>query len=109
MRLTVIGCSGSYVGPDSPASCYVVEADYGDRTWRIVLDLGNGALGPLQRFTDPLAVDAVFFTHLHPDHCLDLCSYYVLRKYHPAGSHPRLPVWGPVPSPSAGAVPMLPS
>jgi ribonuclease BN (tRNA processing enzyme) len=95
MRLTVIGCSGSYAGPDSPASCYVVEADHDGRTWRIVLDLGSGALGPLQRHTDPLAVDAVFFSHLHPDHCLDLCGYYVLRKYHPDGSHPRIPVWGP--------------
>ena len=27
MKLTVIGCSGSYAGPDSSASCYLVEAD----------------------------------------------------------------------------------
>ena len=26
MRLTVVGCSGSYPGPDSPASCYLIEA-----------------------------------------------------------------------------------
>ena len=49
MRLTVVGCSGSFPGPDSAASCYLVEADLGDgpdkRTWRILLDLGNGALG----------------------------------------------------------------
>jgi ribonuclease BN (tRNA processing enzyme) len=101
MRLTVVGCSGSYPGPDSPASCYLVEADGVDeaglaRTWRILLDLGNGALGHLHRHADPLAVDAVFVSHLHADHCLDLCGYYVLRKYHPAGPQPRLPVWGPV-------------
>ena len=45
MRLTVIGCSGSYPGPDSPASSYLVEAEDDDRTWRILLDLGSGALG----------------------------------------------------------------
>ena len=97
MRLTVIGCSGSYPGPDSRASCYLVEADDADgRTWRILLDLGSGALGALQRFADPLAIDAVFISHLHADHCLDLCGYHVLRRYHPDGPQPRIPVWGPV-------------
>jgi ribonuclease BN (tRNA processing enzyme) len=96
MKLTVVGCSGSYPGPDSPASCYLVEADDADgRTWRVLLDLGNGALGALQRYADPLAVDAVLLSHLHADHCLDLAGYYVLRKYHPAGAQPRIPVWGP--------------
>jgi ribonuclease BN (tRNA processing enzyme) len=96
MRLTIVGCSGSYPGPDSAASCYLVEADDGDRTWRILLDLGSGALGTLQRYADPLAVDAVFLSHLHADHCLDLCGYHVLRRYHPNGHQPLIPVWGPV-------------
>jgi len=96
VKVTVIGCAGSYPGPDSPASCYLVEAEADGRTWRILLDLGNGALGMLHRFADPLSIDAVFFSHLHADHCLDLCGYYVLRKYHPKGPQPRIPVWGPV-------------
>ena len=96
MRLTIVGCSGSYPGPDSPASCYLLEAERGGRTWRILLDLGSGALGALQRYADPLAIDAVFLSHLHADHCLDLCGYYVLRKYHPGGHQPRIPVWGPI-------------
>jgi ribonuclease BN (tRNA processing enzyme) len=95
-RLTVIGCSGSFAGPGAAASCYLVEADGADgRTWRILLDLGSGAFGALQRYADPDTIDAVFFSHLHPDHCLDLCGYYVLRKYHPDGPLPRIPVWGP--------------
>jgi ribonuclease BN (tRNA processing enzyme) len=40
-------------------------------------------------------LDGIFFSHLHPDHCLDLCGLYVLRKYHPAGPLTRIPVWGP--------------
>ena len=97
MRLIVIGCSGSFAGPASAASCYLVEADDAEgRTWRILLDLGSGALGPLQQYTDPAGVDAVFFSHLHPDHCLDLCGYYVLLNYHPGGALPPIPVWGPV-------------
>ena len=97
MRLVVIGCSGSFDGPDSAARCYLVEAEDADgRTWRILLDLGSGSLGPLQKYTAAEDVSGVFFSHLHPDHCLDLCGYYVLRKYHPGGPLPRIPVWGPV-------------
>jgi ribonuclease BN (tRNA processing enzyme) len=95
MRLTVVGCAGSYPGPDSAASCYLVEAPYDDGTFRLVLDLGNGALGPLQRHTPLDEVGAVALSHLHADHCLDLCGFYVVRKYHPDGPMPRLPVYGP--------------
>lgn len=100
MKLTVIGCSGSYPGPDSPASCYLVEAEGVDddgaaRTWRILLDLGNGALGELHNHLDPRDIDGVFLSHLHADHFMDLCGYYVLRKYHPEGAQPQIPVWGP--------------
>lgn len=96
MRLTVVGSSGSYPGPESPSSCYLLEADHEGRTWRVLLDLGNGALGALHRYTDPLRIDAVLLSHLHADHCLDLCGYYVMRKYHPTGEQPIIPVWGPV-------------
>ncbi|MEZ0578498.1 MBL fold metallo-hydrolase [Nocardioides sp. MH1] len=94
-RLTVVGCSGSYPGPESPASCYLVQAERDGRTWSLVVDLGNGALGALQRYVDPLEVDAVLLSHLHADHCVDMTSYYVLRKYHPRGTQPQIPVWGP--------------
>ncbi|MFZ5871025.1 MAG: MBL fold metallo-hydrolase [Actinomycetota bacterium] len=97
MRLTVVGCSGSFPGPESPASSYLVTADDdAGRTWRVVLDLGNGALGPLQRHARLVDVDAVLVSHLHPDHFLDLCGFYVALKYDPDGEAPgRLPVWGP--------------
>ena len=96
MKLTVVGCSGSFPGPDSPASCYLLEQEHEGRTWRVLMDLGSGAFGVLQRYVDPLDVDAVLLSHLHADHCLDLCGFYVMRKYHPSGPPPRLPVWGPV-------------
>lgn len=95
MRLTIIGCSGSYPGPDAAASCYLLEADADGRTWRILLDLGSGALGALQRYADPLSIDAVIISHLHADHFFDISGLYVLRKYHPTGAQPRIPVWGP--------------
>lgn len=95
MKLTVVGMSGSYPGPESPASCYLVEQQDAGRTHRLVLDLGSGAFGPLQRYVDPLDLDAILLTHLHADHCLDLCGYYVFRKYHPEAPLPRLCVLGP--------------
>ncbi|MFP5252892.1 MAG: MBL fold metallo-hydrolase [Actinomycetes bacterium] len=95
MRLTVIGCAGSYPGPDSPASCYLLEADAGGRTWRVLMDLGSGALGTLQQYVDPLTVDAVLLSHLHPDHYFDLSGLYVIWKYHPGGPRERIPVYGP--------------
>lgn len=100
MRVTVVGCSGSFAGPDSPASCYLVRAeDAQGRTHSIVLDLGSGALGPLQRHIDPRDLDAVFISHLHPDHCLDLTGLYVMHRYHPVrpavSARSRVPVWGP--------------
>jgi ribonuclease BN (tRNA processing enzyme) len=95
MKLTVIGCSGSFPGPESAASCYLLEGEHEGRMWRILLDLGSGALGTLQRYVDPLTIDAVLLTHLHPDHYFDLSGLYVLWKYHPQGARPRIPVWGP--------------
>jgi ribonuclease BN (tRNA processing enzyme) len=79
MRLTVVGCSGSIPSPRSPASCYLLEAE----GFRLVLDLGSGALGPLQRYAAVHQVDAVALSHLHADHFIDMCSFWVARKWSP--------------------------
>ena len=68
MRITVLGCSGSVVGPDSPASGYLLTAP---DTPPLVIDFGGGVLGALQRYADPNEVH-VLLSHLHADHCLDL-------------------------------------
>ncbi len=95
MRLRIVGCSGSVPGPASPASCYLVEADDGERTWRILLDLGSGAIGPLQRWCDPREIDAVAVTHLHPDHCADLAALQVYLAHHPDGPADPVTVFAP--------------
>jgi hypothetical protein len=97
MRVTVIGCSGSFPGPDSPASCYLLEAE----GFRLVIDMGNGALGVLQRYAELFGIDAVCLSHLHADHCVDLGSYWVARQYAPDGPQPPIPVYGP-PAPPTG-------
>ncbi len=60
------------------------------------MDLGNGSLGALQRYIDPRNLDAVLLSHMHPDHCLDLCSLHVMFSYTPPPRRAlRLPVYAP--------------
>src|SRR4051794_26564811 len=77
MKITVLGCSGSIPGPDSPASGYLIEAE----GYRLVLDMGHGAFGALQRYAQPSEVDAIVISHLHADHCIDLTAYIVALRY----------------------------
>jgi ribonuclease BN (tRNA processing enzyme) len=91
MRVTVVGCSGSFPGPDSPSSCYLAEAE----GFRLVIDMGNGALGALQRYAELFGIDAICVSHLHADHCIDVGSYWIARQFAPDGERPPIPVYGP--------------
>ncbi|MCF6525604.1 MBL fold metallo-hydrolase [Streptomyces sp. JJ36] len=92
MKLTVVGCSGSFPSADSACSSYLVEAD----GYRLLLDMGNGALGELQRHCGLYDLDAVALSHLHADHCIDMCAYFVARYYrHEGGRCAPIPVYGP--------------
>ncbi|ADE11116.1 3',5'-cyclic-nucleotide phosphodiesterase [Sideroxydans lithotrophicus] len=59
MRITTLGCNGSITG-DLRTTCYMVDED-------ILIDAGSGA-GDL-RLEQAIAIDAVFLTHSHLDHC----------------------------------------
>ncbi|MGC0251400.1 MBL fold metallo-hydrolase [Pseudactinotalea sp. Z1748] len=96
MKLTVVGSSGSISGPESAASCYLLQAHDGDRTWQVLLDLGPGAVGQAMRYVDPAQVDAVLVSHLHADHIADLAGLEVLIRYGPGAPRPPVPVYGPV-------------
>lgn len=91
MRLTVLGCAGSFPGPESACSAYLVEAE----GFRLLIDFGSGSLSALQRYAGIGAVDAIMLTHLHCDHMLDACTYVVVRRYAPGGPLPPLPVYAP--------------
>jgi ribonuclease BN (tRNA processing enzyme) len=93
VKVTVLGCSGSVPGPDSPASGYLVEQD----DFRLVVDLGHGAFGALQRYVDPADVDAIVVSHLHADHCIDLTAYIVALRYGPLAQRgiERIPLIAP--------------
>jgi ribonuclease BN (tRNA processing enzyme) len=91
VQITIVGCAGSFPTAGSAASCYLI--DTGD--FKLVLDLGNGALGPLQHYIGLDEIDAVCLSHLHADHCLDMCGFCVAKTYHPLGQRRRIPVYGP--------------
>lgn len=91
MKLTVIGCAGSFPSPDTPCSAYLVEAG----GYRLLIDFGTGSLGELQKYIDPHLIDAVMVTHLHADHFFDTCAYAVMRRYAPARPGAPLPLYGP--------------
>lgn len=77
--------------PESTASCYLLEHD----GYRVVVDLGHGSVGALQRHIELTDIDAIVFSHLHADHCIDLTALYVAHRYGPAHFAGRIPVLGP--------------
>jgi ribonuclease BN (tRNA processing enzyme) len=91
MRLTVLGCAGSFPSADAACSAYLVEAE----GFALMLDFGSGSLSALQRYGDLRGVDAILLSHLHCDHMFDACLYVVVRRYAPDGPYARLPVYGP--------------
>lgn len=87
----MLGCAGSFPGPDSGCSCYLVDAD----GFRLLVDFGTGSLTAVQRFASLYSIDAIVLTHLHPDHMFDACSYVVARRYAPQGALPPIPMYAP--------------
>jgi ribonuclease BN (tRNA processing enzyme) len=68
LRLTILGCSGTYAASDNACSSYLVRTE----STTMLLDLGPGALAMAQRHIDLVDVDANVLTHEHPDHWTDL-------------------------------------
>src|SRR5919198_5349907 len=104
LRLEIIGCSGAAPEPGGACSCYLV---WGGGV-AILLDCGPGALPRLATRLAPEAVDAIFLSHMHQDHILDLLPYTrALRKAdqgaagHPAFASPA-PSGGACPTPMSG-------
>ncbi|MDQ6873881.1 MAG: MBL fold metallo-hydrolase [Actinomycetota bacterium] len=91
MRLTVVGCAGSFPRAGAACSAYLVEA----AGFRLLLDMGNGSLGALQQHIGLLDLDALFISHLHGDHCFDACAYVVASRYSPEAPVRPLPLYAP--------------
>jgi ribonuclease BN (tRNA processing enzyme) len=86
VKLTVVGSAPSYSSrPGRSSSSYLVE----HRSTRVILDLGAGAFPETWRYSSFGEVAAVFISHMHADHNVDLIPLrhwvkYVNRGYGPA-------------------------
>jgi len=91
MQLTVLGCYGGYPFNGVGTSSYLVTS--GD--YHLLLDCGSGALTALQRYLDPLQLDAVLLTHYHHDHTADVGVLQYLWQLAPgAKKEAELPIYG---------------
>jgi len=88
LRLTVLGCSGSFPGPGTACSGYLVQGG----GVNVAVDLGPGCLANLQEHIDLADIDAVVLSHSHPDHWVDLTGLETAWKY--ALDRDGLPVFG---------------
>lgn len=89
LTLRVLGCATPYPRPDQPCSGYLLDSPNG----RILIELGLAVWPELLRHTDPHTLDAIWVSHLHPDHSGDLLAAYQWAANTPGA--PRLPVHGP--------------
>jgi ribonuclease BN (tRNA processing enzyme) len=68
MRLTVLGGCGAWPGPGQACSGYLVEHE----GFRLLIDPGYATAPRLLERVPADQVDAIFVSHGHPDHCVDL-------------------------------------
>lgn len=99
MKLTVLGKSPAWQDAGGACSGYLITE--GETT--ILVDCGNGVFGKLRACHDYVDVDAIFISHLHADHFMDLIPYafgliYAPRQQPvpvdrwPGTEHPARPV-----------------
>lgn len=90
MELVVLGACGTYPVPGGACSGYLLTHE-GFSLW---VDAGNGTLAHLQEHVPLQDVDAVFLSHTHPDHCVDLYPFFYALSFQPRRSR-TVPVYGP--------------
>ena len=91
LKLTVLGCSGSYPGPGAACSGYLVQGG-GTSLW---LDAGSGTLANLQLHLRLQDLDAIVLSHAHADHWSDLEGFFVALTYVAPEPRRPIPVYAP--------------
>jgi ribonuclease BN (tRNA processing enzyme) len=90
VKLTIVGAAAAYTQrPGRSSSCYLVE----HASTSIVLDIGQGSFSELWRYASWRDIAAVFVSHMHADHNVDLIALRHWVKYQNHGYGPAL--YGP--------------
>lgn len=84
----VLGADGSWPSANGAASGYLLRHD-GFSVW---VDLGTGTMANLQQHADLYEIGAVFVSHIHADHLVDLFTYFYSRNYGPPEPPPSIPL-----------------
>ena len=90
MQMTVLGGCGAWPDRGRPCSGYLVEQE----GFSLLVDPGYATFSTLLDHTTAAAIDAVYVTHGHPDHCVDLSPLLRARVLVEEGL-PPLPVYAP--------------
>jgi len=91
MQVRVLGCSGGWPAAGRACSGYLVS----EGETRIWLDAGAGTLAELLHHVTLRDVDALWISHLHPDHCSDVGPIRNMLAYGHGRDGRSLPVLGP--------------
>ncbi|MFY9781605.1 MAG: MBL fold metallo-hydrolase [Candidatus Baltobacteraceae bacterium] len=89
--VTILGSSCSIPRPGRACSSYLIEG----LGHSIVVDLGSGALANLHRHRRAEEIDAVFISHMHADHFLDVIPLRYALKYGERGNDRKVPLYLP--------------
>ncbi|MHB8780525.1 MAG: MBL fold metallo-hydrolase [Candidatus Geothermincolia bacterium] len=79
MGLTVLGCSGTYPRPGEACNGFLLQ----ESGLNVVLDFGNGCMSNLLKQVGFTQLAAVFISHMHVDHYLDLFPLFYALRFHP--------------------------
>lgn len=90
MKLTVLGFMGGYPANGVGTSSYLLES----AGFRLLIDVGSGAILALENHIDPLKLDAVMLTHYHADHIADLGVLQHIFLLKDAPNIKKIPIYG---------------
>lgn len=90
MELIVLGACGTYPGPGGACSGYLVRHE----GFTLYMDAGHGTLSNLQKHIPVTDVDALFISHAHPDHFVDIYPFFYSMFWR-EDRKSEVPVYGP--------------
>jgi ribonuclease BN (tRNA processing enzyme) len=90
IKWTTLG-NAPYPRPDDPCSGFLLQAGGAN----VLVDIGGGVLGSLQRYIRLEDLHAVWISHLHADHFADMPLLYYAFAYSSKKMR-KIPVLGPI-------------